>query len=142
MGQGTVDAMTELVVPAIQKFEPEMMVLVAGQDSSANNTACSQYDPIGRQCLTMEGYEEIGRIVRSLADRHCSGCLLIVQEGGYHVTYSAFCLHATLEGVLNLPISLLSDPMAYYPEDEALAIEVIKSIKKFQKDNVPFLKGA
>ncbi|ONI20462.1 hypothetical protein PRUPE_2G016900 [Prunus persica] len=69
--------MTELVVPAIQKFEPEMMVLVAGQDSSA-------YDPIGRQCLTMEGYEEIGRIVRSLADRHCSGRLLIVQEGGYH----------------------------------------------------------
>ncbi|CAB4268131.1 unnamed protein product [Prunus armeniaca] len=107
-----------------------MMVLVAGQDSSA-------YDPIGRQCLTMEGYEEIGRIVRSLAARHCSGRLPIVQEGGYHVTYSAFCLHATLDGVLNLPISLLSDPMAYYPEDEALAIEVIKSIKKFQKDNVP-----
>ncbi|CAB4298582.1 unnamed protein product [Prunus armeniaca] len=106
------------------------LVVVAGQDSSA-------YDPIGRQCLTMEGYEEIGRIVRSLAARHCSGRLPIVQEGGYHVTYSAFCLHATLEGVLNLPISLLSDPMAYYPEDEALAIEVIKSIKKFQKDNVP-----
>ncbi|BBH05321.1 histone deacetylase 8 [Prunus dulcis] len=128
-------AMTELVVPAIQKFKPEMMVLVIGQDSSA-------FDPNGRQCLTMEGYQEIGRIVRSLADRHCSGRLLIVQEGGYHVTYSAYCLHATLEGVLNLPTSLLSDPVAYYPEDEALAAEVIKSIKKFQKDNVPFLKGA
>ncbi|ONI01524.1 hypothetical protein PRUPE_6G143900 [Prunus persica] len=128
-------AMTELVVLAIQKFEPEMMVLVIGQDSSA-------FDPNGRQCLTMEGYQEIGRIVRSLADRHCSGRLLIVQEGGYHVTYSAYCLHATLEGVLNLPTCLLSDPIAYYPEDEALAVEVIKSIKKFQKDNVPFLKGA
>ncbi|CAK9187761.1 unnamed protein product [Ilex paraguariensis] len=28
-------AMTELVVPAVQKFEPDMMVLVVGQDSSA-----------------------------------------------------------------------------------------------------------
>ncbi|KAL6288535.1 hypothetical protein ACE6H2_006045 [Prunus campanulata] len=38
------------------------------RSSRPSNTACSQYDPIGRQCLTMEGYEEIGRIVRSLAD--------------------------------------------------------------------------
>ena len=28
-------AMTELVVPAVQKFQPDMMVLVVGQDSSA-----------------------------------------------------------------------------------------------------------
>ena len=130
--QGYGHAMTELVVPAVGKFEPEMIVLVIGQDSSA-------FDPNGRQCLTMEGYKEIGRTVRGLADRHCRGRLLIVQEGGYHVTYSAYCLHATLEGVLNLPVSLLSDPIAYYPEDKAFAIEVIKSIKKFQKDNVPFL---
>lgn len=87
----------------------------------------------------MEGYKEMGLMVRGLADRHCRGRLLIVQEGGYHVTYSAYCLHATLEGVLNLPVSLLSDPIAYYPEDKAFSVEVIKSIKKFQKDNVPFL---
>ena len=89
----------------------------------------------------MDGYREIGLIVRSLVDRHCGGRLLIVQEGGYHVIYSAYCLHATLEGVLNLPIPLLSDPIAYYPEDERLSLEVIKSIKRFQKDTVPFLKG-
>lgn len=33
--RGYVHAMTELVVPAIQKFEPNMIVLVVGQDSSA-----------------------------------------------------------------------------------------------------------
>uniref|UniRef100_A0A5B6YMK1 Putative histone deacetylase 8 n=1 Tax=Davidia involucrata TaxID=16924 RepID=A0A5B6YMK1_DAVIN len=127
-------AMTELVVPAVLKFEPDMMVLVVGQDSSA-------FDPNGRQCLTMEGYREIGQIIRSLADKHSMGRLLIVQEGGYHVTYSAYCLHTTLEGALNLPLPLLSDPIAYYPEDEALAIKVIRSIKQYQKDTVPFLNG-
>ncbi|KAL5575001.1 hypothetical protein UlMin_016700 [Ulmus minor] len=128
-------AMTELVVPAIEKFEPDMMVLVVGQDSSA-------FDPNGRQCLTMKGYLEIGQIISSLAKKHSAGRLLIVQEGGYHVTYSAYCLHATLEGVLNLPHPLLSDPIGHYPEDESFSIEVIKSIKRYQKENVTFLNGA
>ena len=90
----------------------------------------------------MEGYREIGKMIGSLASRHSGGRLLIVQEGGYHVTYSAYCLHATLEGVLNLPLPLLSDPIAYYPEDEAFSVEVIESIKKYQKANVPFMKDA
>ncbi|GLT63925.1 hypothetical protein SLA2020_364510 [Shorea laevis] len=118
---------------AIEKFKPDMIVLVIGQDSSA-------FDPNGRQCLTMDGYREIGRIIRGLADKHCDGRLLIVQEGGYHVTYSAYCLHATLEGVLNLPLPLLSDPIAYYPEDEAFAVKVIESIKRYHRETVPFLK--
>ncbi|EXC37764.1 hypothetical protein L484_001222 [Morus notabilis] len=128
-------AMTELVVPAIERFEPDMLVLVIGQDSSA-------FDPNGRQCLTMEGYREIGKMVSSLANRCSGGRLLIVQEGGYHVTYSAYCLHATLEGVLDLLLPLLSDPIACYPEDESFSVEVIETIKKYQKDNVPFMKGA
>ncbi|KAL8483492.1 hypothetical protein ACS0TY_026251 [Phlomoides rotata] len=130
--RGYAHAMTELVVPAIQKFEPEMMVLVVGQDSSA-------FDPNGRQCLTMEGYRKIGQIVGGMSKRHSEGRLLIVQEGGYHVTYSAYCLHATLEGVLNFAAPLLSDPIAYYPEDDAFTAVVVESIKKYQRENVPFL---
>ena len=90
----------------------------------------------------MDGHREIGRKIRSLSDTHTGERLLIVQEGGYHVTYSAYCLHATLEGVLNLPLPLLPDPIAYYPEDEAFATEVIGSIKRYHRDIVPFLKGA
>ncbi|KAL8029579.1 hypothetical protein ABFX02_14G233700 [Erythranthe guttata] len=126
-------AMTELVVPAVEKFEPKIMVLVIGQDSSA-------FDPNGRQCLTMEGYRKIGQIVREMADKHSNGRLVIVQEGGYHVTYSAYCLHATLEGVLNFPAPLLSDPIAYYPEDDSFATEAVESIKKYQRGIVPFFK--
>lgn len=101
-----------------------------------------QFDPNGRQCLTMKGYREIGQTISALATRHCDGRLLIVQEGGYHVTYSAYCLHATLEGVLNLPLPLLPDPLAYYPEDEAFSTQVINAIKNYQKDKVPLWKTA
>ncbi|KAK9156855.1 hypothetical protein Scep_003429 [Stephania cephalantha] len=119
-------AVDELVIPAVQKFKPTMLVFVIGQDSSA-------FDPNGRLCLTMDGYREIGQKLRKLSEEHTNGRLLIVQEGGYHITYSAYCLHATLEGVLNLPIPLLSDPIAYYPEDEGFSIKVIDSIKQFWK---------
>ncbi|WJX69018.1 Histone deacetylase 8 [Trifolium repens] len=128
--KGYVYAFNELVVPSIHKFEPDMIVLVIGQDSSA-------LDPNGRQCLTMEGYREIGQIVHGLTTRHSDGRLLIVQEGGYHVTYSAYCLHATLEGVLNLPSPLLEDNVAYYPEDEAFSVKVIEAIKDYVKDKMP-----
>lgn len=101
-----------------------------------------QFDPNGRQCLTMEGYREIGRIVHGLAAKHSDGRLLIVQEGGYHVTYSAYCLHATLEGVLNLPLPLLPDPIAYYPEDETFPVKVIEAIKNYMKDEVLLWKTA
>ncbi|WVZ00918.1 hypothetical protein V8G54_026987 [Vigna mungo] len=133
--KGYICAFNELVVPSIQKFGPDMIVLVAGQDASA-------FDPNGRQCLTMEGYREIGRIVHVLAKSESDGRLLIVQEGGYHVTYSAYCLHATLEGILNLPISLLSDPLGVYPEDDTFSVKVIEAIKNYQKDKVPFWRNS
>ncbi|ONK57119.1 uncharacterized protein A4U43_C10F16810 [Asparagus officinalis] len=131
--EGYVYAMNRLVVPALRKFEPEVIVLVAGQDSSA-------FDPNGRQCLTMTGYHKIGQIIRTLADLYSNGRLLVVQEGGYHVTYAAYCLHATLEGVLDLQDRLLSDPIAYYPEDKGYSIKVIDAIEKYWRDSIPFLK--
>lgn len=89
----------------------------------------------------MEGYREIGRAVRAIADKYSKGKLLIVQEGGYHITYSAYCLHATLEGVLNVSAEpLLPDPIAHYPEDESFPIKVIEAIRNYQNDTAPFLK--
>ncbi|CAL0321821.1 unnamed protein product [Lupinus luteus] len=126
---GYIYAFNELVVPSIHKFGPDMVVFVIGQDSSA-------FDPNGRQCLTMEGYRKIGRIVHGLATRHSDGRLLIVQEGGYHVTYAAYCVHATLEGVLNLPLPLLEDPIGYYPDDETFSVKVVQDIKKYRKDKL------
>lgn len=130
---GYMYAMNNLVVPALQKYEPVVIVLVVGQDSSA-------FDPNGRQCLTMTGYREISQTIRKLADVYANGRILVVQEGGYHITYSAYCLHATLEGVLKIPRPLLSDPVAYYPEDKAYTIKVIDAIKQYWRDSIPFMK--
>jgi len=102
-------AMEELVVPIVDAFAPELLLVACGQDAN-------QFDPNGRQCLSMVGFRELGRVTRELAARHTDGRVVLVQEGGYARSYSAFCLHATLEGVLGLEATL-EDPCAYLPDD-------------------------
>jgi len=41
---------------------------------------------------------------------------LLVQEGGYSPTYTAFAAQGMAEGVLGLSEGLLVDPIGYYPD--------------------------
>ena len=115
--RGYLQAMEEVVAPIVDAFRPGLLLVASGQDAN-------QFDPNGRQSVTMEGFRRLGAAARALAERHGDGRLLLVQEGGYARTYSALCLHATLEGVLGLEPAL-EDPCAYIPDtvsaDEALA---------------------
>jgi acetoin utilization deacetylase AcuC-like enzyme len=110
---GTGDAgyervMREIVVPVVHQFEPDLLIGAVGQDAS-------QFDPNGRQTVTMRGFHGLGSILRELADEVSGGSLALVQEGGYAVTYAAFCLHATLAGVLGRPVGV-ADPLAFLPD--------------------------
>jgi acetoin utilization deacetylase AcuC-like enzyme len=103
-------AMRELVVPIVDQFEPDLVIGAIGQDAS-------QFDPNGRQNLTMRGFRMLGEILRSLADRWADGRLALIQEGGYAPSYAAFCLHATLSGTLAVPTTL-DDPLAFLPDHQ------------------------
>ena len=102
-------AWSRVVEPLLGTFDPGLLVIACGQDAS-------QYDPNGRMSVTMDGFRDLGAAARRFADAHCDGRLVLVQEGGYGRTYSAFCMHATLEGVLGTG-PLLDDPLAYLPDD-------------------------
>jgi acetoin utilization deacetylase AcuC-like enzyme len=102
-------AMTDIVMPAVDAFKPEALIIACGQDANA-------FDPNGRQCITMDGFHRLGQLARELAERHSGGQLCLIQEGGYQWSYAAMCLHATLEGVAGLD-RLLDDGLAYYRLD-------------------------
>jgi acetoin utilization deacetylase AcuC-like enzyme len=102
-------AFEEIAVPIVRQFRPDLLIGASGQDASG-------FDPNGRQNLSMAGFRRIGATVAALAEELCGGRLVLVQEGGYGRTYSAYCLHATLEGVLGTE-PLLPDPLAYVPDD-------------------------
>jgi acetoin utilization deacetylase AcuC-like enzyme len=114
-------AMAQAVEPIVDAFRPDLLVIACGQDAS-------QFDPNGRMCVSMDGFRDLGAAARALADRHCGGRMVLVQEGGYGRTYSGLCMHATIEGVLGTG-PLLEDPMAYLPDDEDRADAAIQAVR-------------
>jgi acetoin utilization deacetylase AcuC-like enzyme len=118
---GYLRAFERVVVPVVDSFAPDLLLVACGQDAN-------QFDPGGRQCVSMDGFRRLGEATRALAERHSGGRLVLAQEGGYARTYSAFCLHATLAGVLGAPQEL-EDPCAYLPDDPAHADREIASVQ-------------
>ncbi len=118
---GYMRAMEEIVTPVVDRFAPELLLVACGQDAN-------QFDPNGRQCVTMEGFRRLGAAARELADRHCGGRIVLAQEGGYARSYSAFCLHGTLAGVLGADTGL-EDPCAYLPDDPGHADREVASVR-------------
>jgi len=108
------------VEPAISKFEPDMIVIANGQDAN-------QFDPNGRQCLTMSGYYQLATRMRCLAERFTNGRIIMTQEGGYNPTYAPYCAYAVVAGLLNEPMEM-EDPIALYPEDLSRSERDVKEL--------------
>ena len=117
---GYLRAFEEIVAPVVDRFRPGLLLVACGQDAN-------QFDPNGRQCVSMEGFRRLGEATRALAEGHTGGRVVLAQEGGYARTYSAFCLHATLAGLLGVE-SELEDPCAYLPDDPSHADRELASV--------------
>lgn len=68
--------MAEKVLPKLDGFRPEAIVLSAGFDAHAD-------DPLAQIRLGDEAFNTITRQVALLADAHCAGRLVSLLEGGY-----------------------------------------------------------
>jgi acetoin utilization deacetylase AcuC-like enzyme len=113
------EAFGRVVRPLLARFRPDAVVCASGQDASA-------FDANGRMSLTMDGFHAIGTSIREICELDRPP-LLLVQEGGYARTYAAYCLHATLEGVLGAG-RLLADPLAYLPDDPGHATADVDAV--------------
>lgn len=83
-------AFERIVIPALEAFKPELIVVASGLDASA-------VDPLARMNLHSGSYRAMTRSIADAADRLCGGRLVIVHEGGYSETYVPFCGHALIE---------------------------------------------
>jgi acetoin utilization deacetylase AcuC-like enzyme len=64
------------LIPAMEAFNPEMLLVSAGFDAHEEDTMSDVN-------LSTEGYTWIIRSLLQLADRYCSGRLVSILEGGY-----------------------------------------------------------
>ena len=87
-------ALTEQLVPAMDAFRPEFVLISAGFDAHRD-------DPLGGLTVSTEAFAEATRIVRGIADRSASGRVVSVLEGGYDVDALAESTARHLEAFLS-----------------------------------------
>ncbi len=69
-------ALSKELLPAAREFQPDFVLVSAGFDAHES-------DPLGQMRVTTEGFAELTKIVKQIADQHCHGRLVSVLEGGY-----------------------------------------------------------
>jgi acetoin utilization deacetylase AcuC-like enzyme len=90
--QSYLDALDLLVLPALRKYRPELIVIACGLDANG-------FDPLARMMAHSETYRAMTGRVMALADEVCGGRVVAVHEGGYSEAYVPFCGLAVIEAL-------------------------------------------
>ncbi len=72
------DGINNKVLPALDDFKPEVLLISAGFDAHFD-------DPLAQIDLSEEGFGRITSALVSLANQHCQGRIISTLEGGYHL---------------------------------------------------------
>jgi len=86
-------AFKHVVVPAIDRFKPELILVSSGFDASF-------VDPLGQMMLSSDTFRHMAHELREAAERHCQGKIIFCHEGGYSKEYVPFCGLAVVEELL------------------------------------------
>jgi acetoin utilization deacetylase AcuC-like enzyme len=87
------DVFKAVVLPAIDQFRPELILISAGFDAH-------ERDPLARMRLSTSGYATLTKSLCESAERNCHGRVVAVTEGGYDLTALKACLESSV-GVLD-----------------------------------------
>lgn len=85
--RAVIRAFEEILVPAADAFEPDLVLVSAGFDWHRNDLGGN---------VTENGFAVLTRIMQQITERHCPGRLAFVQEGGYDLGSLASCAHAMI----------------------------------------------
>lgn len=114
-------AMTELVLPAIEAFEPELIVVACGYD------ACAK-DPLGKMLLNSAAFGEMTYQLKALAGCICQGRLVVIHEGGYAEGYVPFCGHAVIQALAG------SQTAVPDPQNDEIAAWAYQALQPHQRE--------
>ncbi len=104
-GHGAYVATIERVVlPALDMFRPDLIMIASGVDASAR-------DPMGRMLCSGETFRRMTELLMAAAADHCAGRLVACHEGGYAPTHAPFCTLAIIETLAGHRTGV-ADPLA------------------------------
>lgn len=109
--RGYEQVFTELVIPAVRDWKPQLILVSAGYDAHWS-------DPIGPMVLSITGYTRLTQMIFDLAAEVCDGRMVMVLEGGYHLDALGACVIAATRVMLGQPFE--KDPLGLItaPEPE------------------------
>jgi acetoin utilization deacetylase AcuC-like enzyme len=122
-------AFRQSVVPAVQNFAPELIIVSAGQDANI-------FDPLARMMVSADGYRMMTKLIKELANQHANGRLVCLHEGGYCPVYVPFCTLAIIEELSGITTKA-KDPFIY-----AMAGTKYDKLSDYQKQRVDEIKLA
>lgn len=92
-GSGFQTAVAARILPALESFQPELIMISAGFDAHTE-------DPLAHLRLTEADYAWITGEVRQIAERHANGRIVSVLEGGYALSALGRSVIAHLHALL------------------------------------------
>lgn len=103
------EAFTRVVLPALQAFNPDVIMVASGFDAAA-------LDPLGRMAVTASEYRWMADKLVETAAEVCDGRLVVSHEGGYSPVYVPYCGLAVMEGLSGIDTDVV-DPFIISLED-------------------------
>ncbi len=92
-------AFEQLVVPIGLQYQPQLVLISAGQDAN-------WLDPLAQMMVTMAGFRKMSELMLGLAEEVCEGRLVMLQEGGYSAAYVPYCTVAAVEPLLGSDVGI------------------------------------
>jgi len=78
-------ALKDMIIPALTEFRPDCLMISAGFDAHAD-------DPLAHMNLSREGYQQMGQALAGFAQNYCGSRIITVLEGGYNLQVLAECI--------------------------------------------------
>lgn len=95
-------AFDRVVLPALARFRPELIVVASGFDASG----C---DPLGRMMVSANGFGALAGRMLEAAQALCGGRLVASHEGGYSPMYVPYCGLRVIERMTGIDTGI-ADP--------------------------------
>ena len=91
-------AMQTMVKPAIEQYQPDVIIVASGYDASGQ-------DPLGCMMLSSRGFVTMTQMVKDMA-KTLNINILMTHEGGYCPVYTPVCAQKTLETLADSSIDI------------------------------------
>jgi len=131
-GTGAYDyAFDSVVIPALHRFKPDIILVSSGFDAS-------DADPLGSMMLSSEAFGSFAKKMKDAADSLCKGRIVFAHEGGYSKDYVPFCGLAVIQAISGIS-SAVQDP--YLEEIQNRGYQACQPHQKALIDAVAALAG-